>query len=110
MTKLSFRFTGFFYSSFLSIIICFSSNPELDSSKRISTLTASLATLTSEKSRLETSFQEDKKKLRSELTEKEKSISTLKQELKQFTDKSRSEIDDAKSKLIIERHNREKEV
>ena len=78
--------------------------------KRISTLTASLATVTSEKSRIEASFQEDKKKLRAELTEKDSVISSLKQEVKQFRDKFKTEIDEAKSKLIIERHNREKET
>ena len=81
-----------------------------DKDKRISTLTASLATVTSEKSRIEASFQEDKKKLRAELNEKDSVISNLKQEVKQFRDKFKTEIDEAKSKLIIERHNREKET
>ena len=81
-----------------------------DKDKRISTLTASLATVTSEKSRIEASFQEDKKKLRAELNEKDSVISSLKQEVKEFRDKFKTEIDEAKSKLIIERHNREKET
>lgn len=79
-------------------------------SKRVSTLTASLATVTSEKSRLEAIFQEDKKKLRTDLNEKDQIIVSLKAELKAVKEKSRIEIDDAKSKLIIERHNREKET
>ena len=62
--------------------------------------------LFSEKSRLETNFQEDKKKLRAELNDRDQTILNLKQEVKQFREKYRTEIDDAKSKLIIERHNR----
>ena len=60
----------------------------------------------SEKSRLESNYQEDKKKLRAELNEREQTILNLKQEVKQVREKYRTEIDDAKSKLIIERHNR----
>ena len=75
----------------------------------LSTLTSNLATLTAEKSRIEHSFQEDRKKLKTELNEKDEFISTLKQELKSLKDKSKTEIEEAKSKLIIERHNREKE-
>merc|ERR1712141_924945 len=73
-----------------------------NSSQRISTLTSSLATLSSEKSRLESNYQEDKKKLRAELNEREQTILNLKQEVKQVREKYRTEIDDAKSKLIIE--------
>jgi len=76
---------------------------------RISTLTQSLATLTSEKSRLEQSFQEDKKKVRAEIKEKNKTIESILVELKEVKEKSRVETEEAKSKLIIERHNREKE-
>ena len=73
---------------------------------RISTLTQSLATLTSEKSRLEQSFQEDKKKVRAEIKEKNKTIESFLVELKEVKEKSRVETEEAKSKLIIERHNR----
>ena len=73
---------------------------------RISTLTQSLATLTSEKSRLEQSFQEDKKKVRAEIKEKNKTIESILVELKEIKEKSRVETEEAKSKLIIERHNR----
>merc|ERR1712227_1089503 len=75
---------------------------------QLSTLTQSLATLTSEKSRLEQSFQEDKKKLRAEINDKNKTIETLRAELKSAKEKSRTEVEESKSKLIIERHNREK--
>jgi hypothetical protein len=78
-------------------------------SKKIATLTASLATVYSEKSRLESAFQEDKKQLRSELNEKDKLLTSLKSELKSTQDTLRLQVDEAKSKLIIERHNREKE-
>ena len=86
------------------------SNDETNSTSKeidqISTLTQSLATLTSEKSRLEQSFQEDKKKLRAEVNDKNKTIETLRAELKSANEKSRTEVEESKSKLIIERHNR----
>ena len=44
------------------------------------------------------------------MNEKDSVISNLKQEVKQFRDEFKTEIDEAKSKLIIERHNREKET
>ena len=69
-------------------------------------MTQSLATLTSEKSRLEQSFQEDKKKVRAEIKEKNKTIESIVVELKEVKEKSRVETEEAKSKLIIERHNR----
>ena len=69
-------------------------------------MTQSLATLTSEKSRLEQSFQEDKKKVRAEIKEKNKTIESILVELKEVKEKSRVETEEAKSKLIIERHNR----
>ena len=69
-------------------------------------MTQSLATLTSEKSRLEQSFQEDKKKVRAEIKEKNKTIESFLVELKEVKEKSRVETEEAKSKLIIERHNR----
>ena len=69
-------------------------------------MTQSLATLTSEKSRLEQSFQEDKKKLRAEINDKNKSIESLRTELKSIKEKSQVESEEVKSKLIIERHNR----
>ena len=86
------------------------SESENTSEDRITTLTSSLATLTAEKSRLESGFQEDKKKLRAELIEKDKTIEALKDEFKNFKDKTKFEMEESKSKLIIERHNREKET
>ena len=80
------------------------------SKDQIVTLTNSLATLTAEKSRLEHNFQEDRKKLRNDLQEKEKANEMLKTDLKTIKEKSKIEIEELKSKLIIERHNREKET
>ena len=77
---------------------------------QIQTLTKSLATLSAEKSRLESMFQDDKKKLRNELSDKEKICEKLKKELKEFRDKSKAELEESKSKLIIEKHNRDKEI
>merc|ERR1712083_1120153 len=49
------------------------------------------------------------KKLRTDINDKNKTIETLRAELKSAKEKSRIETEEAKSKLIIERHNREKE-
>ena len=76
----------------------------------IQTLTKSLATLTAEKSRLESMFQDDKRKLRNDLSDKEKIIENLKSELKTMKEKSKVDLEETKSKLIIEKHNRDKET
>ncbi len=81
-----------------------------DQAKRIATLANSLSVVTAEKSRLEAMFQEDKKKMRADISDKDKTIDSLKTELESTRDKLRKGVDEAKSKLIIERHNREKET
>ena len=77
---------------------------------QIQTLTTSLSTLSAEKSRLESMFQDDKRKLRHELSEKEKICENLKKELKIVKEKSKVELEETKSKLIIEKHNRDQET
>lgn len=69
----------------------------------------SLATLSAEKSRMEASFQADKKQLRLESDTKDKLIRDLKESLKKVALKTNTELETLKSKLIIERHDREKE-
>lgn len=69
----------------------------------------SLATLSAEKSRMEASFQADKKQLRLERDSRDKMIKELKESLKKAGQKSNTELETLKSKLIIERHDREKE-
>ncbi|XP_066993533.2 GRIP and coiled-coil domain-containing protein 1 isoform X2 [Anabrus simplex] len=73
--------------------------------QQLTTLTNSLATLSAEKSRMEASFQADKKQLRQEKEEREKVIKEL-QEKNQLLS---NEIENLKSKLIVERHERDKE-
>lgn len=91
-----------------------SSKPEESSDEdvggRLQTLTASLATLTAQKSRFEAVFQEDKKKMRQEIAEKDEAMATLSKDLDKLKVKAKLDVDEAKSKLIVERHNRERET
>ncbi|XP_011687208.1 PREDICTED: GRIP and coiled-coil domain-containing protein 1 isoform X1 [Wasmannia auropunctata] len=68
-----------------------------------------LATLSAEKSKMEANFQVDKKQLRSERDECEKVIKDLKDRLRKAQNVNHSEIEHIKCKLIMERHEREKE-
>ncbi|XP_032679031.1 GRIP and coiled-coil domain-containing protein 1-like isoform X1 [Odontomachus brunneus] len=69
----------------------------------------SLATLSAEKSKMEAYFQVDKKQLRNERDECEKVIKDLKERLKKAQGVNHSDIEHVKCKLIMERHEREKE-
>ncbi|KAG8038864.1 hypothetical protein G9C98_003171 [Cotesia typhae] len=69
----------------------------------------SLATLSAEKSRMEASFQTDRRQLRVERDEYEKIIKDLKEKLKRTQHNVQSEVEHVKYKLIMERHEREKE-
>ncbi|CAL7948401.1 unnamed protein product [Xylocopa violacea] len=77
---------------------------------RLDTLMNSLATLSAEKSKMEANFQQDKKQLRSERDEYEKVIKDLREKLKRAQTTNYSEIEHIKCKLIMERHEREKEL
>ncbi|XP_070168350.1 GRIP and coiled-coil domain-containing protein 1-like isoform X2 [Polyergus mexicanus] len=68
-----------------------------------------LVTLSAEKSKMEANFQVDKKQLRSDRDECEKVIQDLKERLKKAQNVNHSEIEHVKCKLIMERHEREKE-
>lgn len=76
---------------------------------QISTLMQSLATLSAEKSKMEASFQADKKSMRNELKVKEKSITDLQEKVNSSEAYTKLEVEKIKSKLIIERHEWEKE-
>ncbi|XP_076650679.1 GRIP and coiled-coil domain containing 88 kDa [Halictus rubicundus] len=76
---------------------------------QLDTLMNSLATLSAEKSKMEANFQMDKKQLRSEKDECEKIIKDLKEKLKKAQTTNYSEIEHVKCKLIMERHERDKE-
>lgn len=83
---------------------------ELDQMRmQISTLMQSLATLSAEKSKMEASFQADKKSLRNELKVKEKHIAELQEKVSASDAHTKLEVEKVKSKLIIERHEWEKE-
>lgn len=76
---------------------------------QIATVMQSLATLSAEKSKMEASFQADKRNLRSELQHRDRAVAELQEKLKGAHAQSKLEVEKAKSKLIIERHEWEKE-
>ncbi|XP_069697805.1 GRIP and coiled-coil domain-containing protein 1 isoform X2 [Periplaneta americana] len=76
---------------------------------QLSTLMNSLATLSAEKSRMEASFQADKKQLRQEKEEREKIVKELQEKHQQTVRVHQSELETLRSKLTVERHEREKE-
>lgn len=76
---------------------------------QISTLMNSLATLSAEKSKMEASFQADRKSARTELKLKEQTIAELEAKLSGTAAQTKLEVEKVKSKLIIERHEWEKE-
>lgn len=86
------------------------SNPDTDLKVQLGTLMNSLATLSAEKSRMEASFQADKKQMRHELQAKDKTIKDLNEKIKSLTIQHGLELEKSKSKLIVERHDREKEI
>lgn len=78
--------------------------------QQIATLMNSLATLSAEKSRMEASFQADKRQLRQELMVKDKQIKECHDKAKAAAAQSGLEVEKMKSKLIVERHARDKEI
>lgn len=76
---------------------------------QIATVMQSLATLSAEKSKMEASFQADKRALRLELQQKDKQIVDLQEKLRGTHTQNKLEVEKTKSKLIIERHEWEKE-
>lgn len=77
---------------------------------QIITLMNSLATLSAEKSRMEASFQADKKQLRSQIAQKEQTIQELHVKAKEQIVRAKQDIDEVKAKWIVERQEREKET
>lgn len=71
---------------------------------QISTLMNSLATLSAEKSKMEASFQADKRTLRNDAKVKDQIISELQEKLNGSAAQTKLEVEKVKSKLIIERH------
>merc|ERR1712179_494716 len=74
------------------------------------TLTESLSKISEEKSRLEGSFQEDKKKMRQEIKDRDAKIKATQNELSALKSSSSMAVEEIKSRLIVERHEREKET
>lgn len=87
-----------------------SNNDDADQLRmQISTLMNSLATLSAEKSKMEASFQTNKKALLNEMSTKNQTISELQAKLNGAAAQTKLEVEKVKSKLIIERHEWEKE-
>lgn len=76
---------------------------------QLSTLMHSLATLSAEKSRMEALFQADKKQLKLDLSTKEKQLLELKERNRNSKTEAQLEIENIRSKLIVERHARDKD-
>lgn len=81
-----------------------------DLNKQMATLMNALATLSAEKSRMEASFQADKRQLRQDLAAKDKHIRDLVESAKSAVTANGLEVEKVKSKLIVERHARDKEI
>lgn len=77
--------------------------PELKN--QLASLLNSLATLSAEKSRMEASFQLDKKQLHDELEGSNRKCKELQEQVR----KLQEEVEEVKSKLILERHERDRE-
>ncbi|XP_055902244.1 GRIP and coiled-coil domain-containing protein 1 [Eupeodes corollae] len=77
---------------------------------QVMTLMNSLATLSAEKSRMEASFQADKKQLRTQLTQKDGQINELQEKLKATINQAALDMENYKAKLIIERQEHEQET
>ncbi|KAK0089069.1 hypothetical protein PV325_009276 [Microctonus aethiopoides] len=75
---------------------------------QLGTLMNSLAILSAEKSRMEANFQTDRSQLRSEREDYEKVIKDLKEKLKRAQHNTLSELEHVKYKLIMARHERDK--
>lgn len=84
--------------------------PDKSTPDEIVVVMNSLATLSAEKSRMEMSFQRDKKILRQEMQEKDQRIRELEEKVKQNVNRNGLELEGLKSKLIVERHARERET
>ncbi|EDW84795.1 uncharacterized protein Dwil_GK14307 [Drosophila willistoni] len=87
-----------------------SSSSESQLQTQIITLMNSLATLSAEKSRMEASFQADKKQLRSQIVQKEQDIREMQLQAKDLVSRAKGDVDEVKAKWIIERQEREKET
>lgn len=85
-------------------------NGNYEYQEQLATLMNSLATLSAEKSRQEASFQNDKRQLRQEIAIKDKVILDLQERVKQAGHRSSSDVETLKSKLIVEKHERDLET
>lgn len=82
---------------------------ESELQRQIATVMNSLATLSAEKSKMEASFQADKKSMRNELKLKDKIIGELQEKVTAANKQTKLDVEKVKSRLIIERHEWEKE-
>ncbi|XP_053685213.1 GRIP and coiled-coil domain-containing protein 1 [Sabethes cyaneus] len=78
-----------------------------DLREQIATLMNSLATLTAEKSRMESSFKNDRKQLRESIAEKEAAVRDLEEQVKGLNYTIKTDLESCKAKL---KHDREEEL
>ncbi|XP_072156938.1 GRIP and coiled-coil domain-containing protein 1 isoform X3 [Bemisia tabaci] len=77
---------------------------------QLNKLMKSLSSLSNEKSRMEVCFQTDRKQLRQEKEKLQQEMKDMKQRFETSTKNFQSEIENLKSKLIISKHQRDKEL
>lgn len=80
-----------------------------DLQKKVITLTAALTTLSSEKNRIEVSFQNDKKRLLAEKEKLEKGLQDAVSAKRESEASSEEKLQDLKSRLIIAQHERDQD-
>ncbi|XP_030633840.1 GRIP and coiled-coil domain-containing protein 1 [Chanos chanos] len=76
---------------------------------QLSTLTSSLATVTQEKSRMEASFQADKRKMKQELEEMQTASEEMKRKHESELQTLQEQLAECKARVITQQHEREQE-
>lgn len=86
-----------------------SGNEDEQFKSQMASITSALSTVTAEKSKMEAVFQADRKKLLQEKDDLEKSVFGLQHQLKSLETHPNPRVEELKSRLIVEKHEREQE-
>ena len=86
-----------------------SETQNIDHKQTIQTLMQSIATLSAGKSKIEQTFLMDKRNLKQEIAMKDKAYKELESKIHSLDSRNNLETENFKSKLIVEKHEREKE-
>nr|XP_046235663.1 GRIP and coiled-coil domain-containing protein 1 [Scatophagus argus] len=76
---------------------------------QLSTLTSALATVTQEKSRMEASFQADKRQLKQEMEELQERLATLRAQQEAELQALQQQLTESRARIITQQHEREQE-